>query len=136
VRGESLGDRLLPASWAAGLYLSVRASRDLVRPETVVGCSASTDGQLRFAASTSALIGYVGIGALRATLTVSMGTDPTGGTGIQAAHTSIAANGGYGMTGSRSLRRKPTLRSVNVPTARVHLVTQRLNGDLPRTTFA
>jgi thiamine-phosphate pyrophosphorylase len=49
--------------------LPVRAVRDLVGADAVIGLSASTDKQLRSASSTPGLVDYVGIGALRATRT-------------------------------------------------------------------
>ena len=49
--------------------LPVDRVRDLVGPEAVIGLSASTDEQLRAAASHPALINYVGIGALHPTQT-------------------------------------------------------------------
>jgi thiamine-phosphate pyrophosphorylase len=51
------------------LDLPVRAVRDLVGADAVIGLSASTDKQLRSASSTPGLVDYVGIGALRATRT-------------------------------------------------------------------
>jgi thiamine-phosphate pyrophosphorylase len=49
--------------------LPVRAVRDLVGADAVIGLSASTDRQLHSASSTPGLVDYVGIGALRATRT-------------------------------------------------------------------
>jgi thiamine-phosphate pyrophosphorylase len=49
--------------------LPVEAVRELVGAEAIVGLSASTDEQLRLAASPSARVDYVGIGALHPTRT-------------------------------------------------------------------
>jgi thiamine-phosphate pyrophosphorylase len=49
--------------------LTARTVRELVGPDAIIGLSASTDEQLRAAASDPALISYVGIGALHPTRT-------------------------------------------------------------------
>jgi thiamine-phosphate pyrophosphorylase len=49
--------------------LAARTVRELVGPDAIIGLSASTDEQLRAAASDPALITYVGIGALHPTQT-------------------------------------------------------------------
>jgi thiamine-phosphate pyrophosphorylase len=68
VDGVHIGQSDLPAA----------AVRELIGPDAVLGLSASTDEQLRFAATGPARVDYVGIGALHATTTKTDAPPPLG----------------------------------------------------------
>lgn len=89
--------------------LPVEAVRGLVGPGAVIGVSASTGGQLRTAAASSARVDYVGIGALRATRTKSDAPPALGHEGfarlVRSSPLPAVAIGGVGPADLRALRR-------------------------------